>query len=139
VVLNIILYGKPGCDICDCAKLKLERMKLDYMVVNCTDLPAVFAVCKQIGRGAQSALTLHEGEVPLIDINGKVYDYPGAMLALKRIKRGLAEKNNDCRGCPDWCGGIASKPDCLKFKCKSERGEHYPLKCQQCLDAEEGK
>ena len=80
----ITLYGKPGCEMCEKAKVKLALMERRFTFVDVSNMDAWRAT------GAADVMverTMREGhgkpELPLILIDGKWHDYPEAMQALR--------------------------------------------------------
>lgn len=65
--MNIVIYTKPGCAICLSAKDKLKRMGLKFTEV----------------VGEKSPV---QKSVPLLEIDGEEFDYPGAMKRLKEMR-----------------------------------------------------
>lgn len=85
--VKVRVYGKENCSLCDAAKDKLHKMGIHFETHNLQ-----YHVDYHDGwRGDRSrqvtAAHSHIDKLPLIEINGDYYDYPGAMKVLKRIKK----------------------------------------------------
>lgn len=85
------VYGKPGCKMCDKAKEKLSRLKIPFKFVD-VSLDAMVADGAWRENGGADFLvekTWREDtpagnpELPLLLIDGKWYNYPEAMAALR--------------------------------------------------------
>lgn len=78
------VYGKNGCKICESAKEKLSLMGVEFGVQNLDE-----KIAPHDGWRDDKTLDLMASyamfdTLPLIEVDGVVYDYPGAMRALKQ-------------------------------------------------------
>jgi len=90
--MNIIVYGKTGCARCEAAKDKLRRMGFDF---DGRDL-AKYTTHHDGWRDDGSVEAMAEYSrlnhpVPLILIDGRGYDYSGAMKKLKAMAKEQAK------------------------------------------------
>jgi len=90
-MMNIIVYGKPGCKKCDSAKEKLDKMGLPYEF---KFLPALVVWHEGWREDESVALlaesTLRDGDMPIIWINGRFYSYSEAMKDIKEARNAAA-------------------------------------------------
>lgn len=82
--MEIILYGKEDCSLCDAAKDKLHRMGLDFDFRNFDNVASIDNPDKKERRLVMVAWSFYE-TLPILDIGELVLkNYPEAMKALKR-------------------------------------------------------
>lgn len=82
--MKITLYSKPGCVVCEKAKEKLEIMHMPFEIKDMQE-------CLEPQEGWQERnihrllafFTQNNQRVPVIEIDGEYFDYPGAMQKLK--------------------------------------------------------
>jgi hypothetical protein len=89
--MEIVLYAKEDCDICDAAKEKLKLMDLPFEIRNFDEIG--LAVPGWRTNGAVEALayaTNNGGKAPILLINGVPHNYSSAMREAKRLKREAA-------------------------------------------------
>lgn len=79
----IKVYGKPGCGKCDAAKDKLKRMGLDYEEHTLSYHVEHHPGWRIDGSTEICAANALMDTMPLIEIEGKIYDYSAAMKVLK--------------------------------------------------------
>jgi glutaredoxin len=80
----IKIYGKPGCGKCNAAKEKLKLLGLDFESCNLAE----YIVWHENWRNDESVAVLafyafHNNHMPIISIDGELYEYAGAMKVLK--------------------------------------------------------
>ncbi|MFA5324309.1 MAG: glutaredoxin domain-containing protein [Smithella sp.] len=80
----IKIYGKPGCGKCEAAKEKLKLLGLEFESCNLSD----FVVWHENWRQDESVTVLAfyskiHNHMPIISIDGELYEYEGAMKVLK--------------------------------------------------------
>jgi len=87
-MMATVLYGMPDCGKCTAAKEKLEIFKIDY-----EEKPYKHYMTYHQGwreDGSIDAITAKcfygDNAVPLIEHDGKFYDYPGFMKEAKHLK-----------------------------------------------------
>lgn len=97
----IVVYGKPGCGKCEAAKDKLKRMGLAYefrgLRERITPLAGIDQSATAPLPGAPrahwrdddttdlaAAYCLYDGDMPLICVDGIIFNYAGAMKAIKK-------------------------------------------------------
>ena len=83
--MDVVVYGKPGCELCSAAKDKLERMEVPFNSVNLEAHGDDWRVSGVIE--AYSYYMLWD-TLPVISIDGEFMKYPDAMRLLKRGARG---------------------------------------------------
>lgn len=99
--MNIVVLGKTDCGRCRAALDKLARLGLPHTYIpldapgraqrfepdGAGDVRAVPADWREVGRDALTTATLQEGcnvnHPPVFVIDGRAYDYPGAMAFLR--------------------------------------------------------
>jgi len=89
--MTIAVFGKKNCGICDAAKDKLNKMGLDYEAHELADYTTHHDGWRDDDSAGLLASYLMMDKLPIIRINEKYHDYPGAM---KRLKKELAGVQN---------------------------------------------
>jgi len=89
-----ILYSLPNCDKCDAAKQKLEIFEIPYEERSYKHHMTYHDGWREDGSLETVTARCFFGEtaVPLIEHNGRLYDYPGFMKATKAAKK--ADQSN---------------------------------------------
>lgn len=83
--LAIVLYAKPGCGICESAKAKLALMGLAFEVRDLAQGLATHPGWREDGSvELLAASAMLNNAVPIVSIEGRYFDYAGAMRELKR-------------------------------------------------------
>lgn len=91
--MQVIVYGKKNCGICDAAKDKLKRMGFSYEVRDVEYYTTLHEGWRTDGSvDVLASSTFMEGAIPIIDIEGDLVDYPTAMRLLKRLRREKVEE-----------------------------------------------
>ena len=89
----ITVYTMPGCGFCTKAKEKLHLMGKEYV-----EKPLMEHTVPHDGwrlddsEGVQAAYALYNQHAPIIGVDGRYYDYSGAMKELKRSTNAEQEK-----------------------------------------------
>lgn len=91
---TVRIYSKPGCGKCEAAKQKMLSMDVSHTSIDVSDIERIWTQNKQIATDAKSAVEMYTGHVPIFEINGKLYDYPGAMKCLKIMQK--AKSSEPC-------------------------------------------
>ena len=82
--MNIIIYGKPGCGICESAKKKLEMFGLPYEYREMEQYTVYHEGWREDGsEDVLAAYSYRDHKMPLLKIDDQWFDYPGAMKYLK--------------------------------------------------------
>ena len=90
----IEVFGKKGCGLCEAAKAKLKRMQLEFKEHELEWHTAPHDGWRNDATvELMTARTLYD-TLPLIRIEDRVFDYPGAMRELKRISEQWAAAGN---------------------------------------------
>ena len=85
--MTVDIYSKEGCLKCQSAKEKLKILKVDYR-----EHSAAYHIAHHDGwrdDGSTQVLTantLYDGVLPFIRVGDVVYDYSGAIKAIKSMK-----------------------------------------------------
>ncbi|KKN28034.1 hypothetical protein LCGC14_0858460 [marine sediment metagenome] len=90
------VYGKPDCKICKAAKKKLQLLGVDYQSLDFDATVSLHDSWRADNSAAVlAAYRLHNERLPIIFIDDRPYDYPGAMRELKtRRSRGNTEETS---------------------------------------------
>lgn len=84
--MEIVVFGKKGCQLCEAAKKKLALMDLPYDEHDLGWHTTPHDGWRQdFTVELMTAYTLYN-TLPLIRINDQVYDYPSAMRAIKQLR-----------------------------------------------------
>jgi len=88
----ILVYGKPDCKKCNSFKEKMAMMGMvegrDWEGYDCTNLQDEWERGMQIAAThAMSALQMIGGDMPAVDIDGRVYRYAEAIKLLKEMAK----------------------------------------------------
>lgn len=81
--MRIIIYGKTGCGKCEAAKAKMKKMGIEFESRLLEDAIAHHDGWREDGSVGVMAAHSMMDTMPLIEIEGIFFDYPGAMKALK--------------------------------------------------------
>lgn len=81
----ITIYGKPGCDMCEKAKMKLTLMEFQFSFVDVTQLER-WRDLNLVEFSAEANFRHGDGkpELPLILIDGRWFNYPEAIAWLRK-------------------------------------------------------
>ena len=86
--MDVKLYGKPGCKLCAGAEEKLKLMAVPYEKF---DIETCFAPHEgwrtDLSTTAMALHCLINVQIPMVLIDGKPYNYTGAMRALKKVRK----------------------------------------------------
>lgn len=84
--MNIVIYTKAGCGICESVKKKLALFDLPYETKDIEFFTAYHEGWRDDGSAETLARYARmDKHLPLIKIDDKWYDYPGAMKFLKSL------------------------------------------------------
>lgn len=88
--MTVELYGKKNCGICESAKDKMARLKIDYEFFDVDEFTSAAEGWREDGSVNRVALlALNNNSVPTIVIDNVPYTYSKAMAVLKqRAKKG---------------------------------------------------
>ena len=86
--MDVELYGKKDCGLCASAEDKLKRMKVPYTKYDID----YFSDLHEGWREDQSTTVmahhcLINQQIPMLIVNGKAYNYTGAMKAIKEARK----------------------------------------------------
>ena len=86
--MEIIVFGKKGCGKCEAAKDKLERMGFSYRAEDLETYTNPHEGWREdLSVELMAATAYFEGSLPLIYVDGGVFDYPSSMRVLKGISK----------------------------------------------------
>ena len=92
----IVVYGKEGCGKCEAAKEKLRRLGIDYEARDAAEAMALHEGWREDGTAdLRAASEAFDGDLPLLRVGGVVYDYAGAMRAIKHRRSEMARKGGE--------------------------------------------
>ena len=83
--MTVVVYGKPGCGLCEAAKRKLETLAIPYEYRDIAPMLALHDGWRQNGSVDVLAAYTQAGTLPIIGINGEYVTYPEAMRRLRRV------------------------------------------------------
>ena len=84
----IKVYSKKGCEKCDSAKKNIKLMGFEFEEHSALyhgELHNGWKENNSVDFKSLSVMT--EGQLPIIDIDGRCYSYSEAMLKLKELKK----------------------------------------------------
>ena len=82
--MEIAVYGKPGCGICDAAKNKLRLLGLPFASRDLAEALEYHEDWRADGTANLMAkYAMNNYGIPLIVIDGEVFTYPEAMCRLR--------------------------------------------------------
>ena len=80
--MSIPVYGKPGCKLCEAAKEKLQLLSIAYKFVDLESVPDDWRTNGMVAAMAEYEMKERK-KLPLIGIDGVIYEYAEAMKILK--------------------------------------------------------
>lgn len=80
---SIIVYGKPGCAVCEAAKGKLKKMGLAFTEHNAEDYKEYRDDWRDGAYIVRAAMAENDERLPVIRIGDDFHSYPAAMRILK--------------------------------------------------------
>lgn len=87
---QVCVYGKQDCGKCEAAKDKLQRMGYAYRFIDLEEFPENWRETNTVHAMAEYQFS---DTLPIVEIEGDMYSYQGAMKALKaklrEVKREL--------------------------------------------------
>ena len=87
----IRVYGKVGCGLCIAAKQKLAKLNKPYEDCELEHFTKHHEGWREDGSVEVLAAYSEKKAMPLIQIDGVFYDYPGAMSKLKKEQHSRKE------------------------------------------------
>jgi len=81
----MIVYGKPGCKLCEAAKDKLQRMDVWFEEVNIEDVLVVHQGWRDDGSCEVLAWYMLHETLPVIWYRDRCWGYPELMRELRRV------------------------------------------------------
>jgi glutaredoxin len=85
--VNIVVYGKSGCEKCSAAKRKLELMETPFRLEDFERLAQLHDGWRDDNSAAVLAEYHMQMTLPIISIDGELLDYPKAMKLVKDRQR----------------------------------------------------
>lgn len=82
--VETVVFGKPGCGLCDAAKEKLDLMKIPWRFENLQEQPSNWRETGLVEARAMYALH-QEAKLPIIRFNGSYYTYTEAIKCIKEF------------------------------------------------------
>lgn len=80
----VILWSKPGCELCVAAKQQIDALGLDLELRNIDKLLAGALTAEALYF--MTALQMHDGRYPLIQIGGEYYEFEEALPRLDEMQ-----------------------------------------------------
>lgn len=84
--MTVQLYSKQGCKMCVSFKEKLAKLGVDYQEHELAYHIAPHQGWREDGSADLMAAHTLYGTMPLVRVEGKVLDYPGAIAELRRLQ-----------------------------------------------------
>lgn len=82
--MEVVVYGKPGCKLCNAAKAKLNLLQISFSFV---DLMNITKRWRKNGSVEAMSWYMVWDTLPVIRVDGEYMDYPKAMRLVKeRLK-----------------------------------------------------